>query len=562
MNNNKTEKIAGKLLIVFILAIALVPIASANLLYCLNDGEKLPPGCSGAGCKYTCDLGSGAGFCQVCTTNSGTPGVNPASCNGQTCSFLDGNNGPPDITAPNLVVNSPENGIVYDSNRVPFNIEVDANSRLEYRTSTDTSWHKLCDNCETYSRTVTMEEGQTEVTIRAKKLSNEIEAEITRTFSVDSEAPRIHDTLPNDDEFANGQFTVLYTEESLDSVKINYKSPTDPAWTTLPVLSCQSGENMQCSINVNTAPFENGQMEYNFEVCDAASCTTSPSKIVNVDSTLPILLISTPIPYLNSQKKILFDLEANELVNMFYIDNNDPKQKEKKLCSNCQSLFKEVGFKDGAWDITIFARDSAQNTDSETASFVVDTKKPKIKKTEPKKGFTSGNFYVEIQEENPDELVLHYGNSQQFPVDLNTCTKNEENNKYYCDIEINLGAYNGQTIGYWFTLTDAVGNLAASKLINVEVDTQDPVLNSLTYEQDEEKVEFALDITEENFDEVMYIINQNNDPKAKWKRLCSSLDEGICEKTVSFRFAGQNTIDFQIYDEAGNSIGTSEVINI
>ena len=47
-----------------LITLFLIPLISANLLYCLSDGQKLPPNCQGTSCKYTCDLSSGQGFCQ------------------------------------------------------------------------------------------------------------------------------------------------------------------------------------------------------------------------------------------------------------------------------------------------------------------------------------------------------------------------------------------------------------------------------------------------------------------------------------------------------------------
>ena len=105
--NNMIEKRAlkksllGMLIVTGVFAsLFLIQIVSANKLYCLTDGEQLPPNCVGSACRYTCDLRSGQGFCEICTTNSGYPGVNPSTCNGQKCELLSGDGGettlPPD----------------------------------------------------------------------------------------------------------------------------------------------------------------------------------------------------------------------------------------------------------------------------------------------------------------------------------------------------------------------------------------------------------------------------------------------------------------------------------
>ncbi len=550
-------------LIISLSILLTLSLVSANLLYCLSDGEKLPPNCVGSACKYTCDLHSGQGFCQICTTNLGTPGVDPLSCGDKTCSFLDGSagGGSVDPNPPTLVINTPSNGETYDSGRVIFDLSVDSASRIEYRSLTDTSWHKLCDGCTKYNRHVSVEEGQNQIIIKATKFSNNMETEKTITFNVDSKVPECKSSTPLNNQYSNGKFTVEYSEANLDKVELYYMGQADTSYKKV-LLTCLPGEDQTCSANVNLDQYKNSQVLYYFNVCDKASCDSCKSQIVKVTSNTPPVLTVAPIPSLSTDKKILLDIQADKLVSMYYIDNSDIEQKPKTLCKNCNSYNKLRSFNDGEWDITIYAEDENQKQAVPfNAKFFVDTKIPIIQKTYPKNNeLTNGLFTAVFKEQNPESLVLRYG-EDKFPVDISKCT--EFKKKYTCDVDIstNVKKYDGEMISYWFELTDKAGNEAKWKTIPTTIDTTPPVLNELIKEQDEKKVEFALDITELNFDEVLYIIDQESDSKAKWKPLCTKLKGELCIKTITFR-EGTHKVDFQIFDKAGNSIGTQETITV
>lgn len=564
-SSNKQKHLSGVLFILTISFFLLLTLSlvSANLLYCLSDGEKLPPNCVGTACRYTCHLSSGQGFCQVCTTNLGTPGVDPLSCGDMTCSFLDGSagGGAVDPNPPVLIINNPSNGETYDANRIIFDLTVDSASRIEYRDASDTSWHKLCDGCTKYNRHVSVEEGQNQITIRATKFNNNMETEKTITFSVDSKAPDCKLSTPVNNEYSDGKFTVEYSEANLDRVELYYMGVADTSYKKA-LLTCLPGEDQTCSTNVNLEAYKNSLVNYYFNVCDKASCDPCKSQIIRVASNAPPILEIAPIPSLNADKKILFDILADKFVSMYYIDNSKLEQKPKTLCKNCESYNKFRSFNDGEWDITIYAEDESKRQATPfNAKFSVDTKIPIIQKTYPKNNeFTSGLFAVIFKEQNPKTLVLHYGDDE-FPVALAQCTESKKKHTCEVDISTQIKKYNGEVISYWFELTDKVGNEAKYKTTLTTVDTTPPVLNELIKEQNGRKIEFALDITELNFDEVLYVVDQESDSKARWKLLCSKLQGTLCIKSVTLR-EGTHTIDFQIFDDAGNSIGTQEEITV
>lgn len=481
----------------------------------------------------------------------------------EQCSF--GGNGTgggieADSTPPNVTISSPVQDDIYASKYIPLDIETNEKSDIYYLDNINGRgrWTRVCTDCSSYHNSRNFEEGLNNLTFRATDMIGN-EAFYYLSFSVDSKAPKCISSTPLNNEYSNGTFAVKYTEANLNKVELIYIGPADINPITVSLIGCYSGDNQLCTINVNLNAYENSQVSYYFKVCDAASCDECAAQTVKIDSTPPTLTLNTPIPYLNQEKKILFDLEANEPVSMYYIDNNDVKQKQKSLCNNCNYYNKLRSFNDGEWNITIYAEDEVGLTDSENVQFVIDTKVPIIQKTYPKpNSFTNGLFTVIFKEENPKTLTLFYGEDEK-PVNLATCS--EYKKKYTCDIDISaqIEKYNGQEIFYHFELTDKVGNEAKYKPVETAVDTKDPVLNSLTYEQDDTRIEFTLNITEPNFDEVLYIIDQATDPKARWKTLCTRLKENLCEKGITFK-EGTHTVDFQIFDQATNSIGAQETI--
>jgi len=91
---------------------------------------------------------------------------------------------------------------------------------------------------------------------------------------------------------------------------------------------------------------------------------------------------------------------------------------------------------DGNYTFHFVAVDVVGNEVYLNRTFYVDSKKPKIKTTEPRRGYADGNFEVQFQEENPKKLFLNYGNliTGYRNAELNIQDCNEERNRYTCEI--------------------------------------------------------------------------------------------------------------------------------
>ena len=235
-----------------------------------------------------------------------------------------------------------------------------------------------------------------------------------------------------------------------------------------------------------------------------------------------------------------------------YADNGD---RSRTLCRRCDeygfSRRKTKPFDDGFHQLTIMAIFDS-GTVYHYVNFTVDTKDPKIKKTEPRRGFADGFFTVEFQEENPVSLFLNYGNElRSAEVDLSQCTEPRRNRKK-CQIEVDLEDFDGEEIEYWFNMTDIVGNIAESKKKKIDVDVSPPVINLFNYTIDRRRVSFLFNITEPNFDEIGYRYIYRG--RERYKRLCSRLKNDMCVKRKSFR-RGTYNLTIEVWDDAGNMAG-------
>ncbi|GBE20053.1 MAG TPA: hypothetical protein ENG87_04070 [Candidatus Pacearchaeota archaeon] len=285
------------------------------------------------------------------------------------------------------------------------------------------------------------------------------------------------------------------------------------------------------------------------------------------DITPPQFTLNTPTEgSIYTSRSVLVDFSLDETADVYYTDLIDGRGRWTRICNDCSpgdpAYSKKRSFDEGLNQIQFKAIDVVGNEVLSDVSFFVDSKKPKIYKTLPRKGFADGNFEVQFKEANHDTLTMYYGNTQTGIRNYNVNIDSEcyeKKGKHYCEnIFADLDDYDGQEIEFWFNLTDMADNSDDSKHYNLDVDTTFPVLNnpSSFWTQGEGKyakyIYFNLNITELNFDEAVYTYFDSRG-KLRERRLCSRLKDGICEKRKSFR-RGNHSINVQIIDEAGNSI--------
>ncbi len=272
-----------------------------------------------------------------------------------------------------------------------------------------------------------------------------------------------------------------------------------------------------------------------------------------IDTTPPVLDILSPDNgEVFSTSRILFDIRSNEPASLSYLDNIFGRNKWKRLSGLTRSYTQSLRFKDGEQDITIRGTDKKGNSIEVVRTFFVDSKKPKITKTLPVKGFANEIFTVLFKEENPRALVIHYGAStvHEKVLDLQQCTLDARGG--VCFTRVSLAAFDGQTIRYWFELTDVAGNTVASKPLTVAVDGTKPLINNQNFWELHENKHLVLDmsISEANFDGVYY--SDSEDARPQEKKICSKLDlNGKCKAQISFK-SGHHEVTLTVKDKAGN----------
>lgn len=266
------------------------------------------------------------------------------------------------------------------------------------------------------------------------------------------------------------------------------------------------------------------------------------------------------------ERRIQFNISASEkLEKIEYIDFSDSRPRWKRLCKNCDEYGFErkrtKSFKEGEHEIVVRCIPYYDESETHEIEFFVDSKDPRISKTEPRRNkFTNGTFYVKFKEENPVNLSITF--NPTIPLDLNNCS--DDGRYKECYIDLNLTDFDGEEITYNFTITDIAGNSDSKTVKGIIVDTTLPVLNNDNEEpcqpdsfwcqgggRNNKYIYFDFDITEKNFDEINYI--DWNDKNPRERRLCSRLRYGVCEKRKTFR-KGDHNLTITILDEAGNSV--------
>ncbi len=270
------------------------------------------------------------------------------------------------------------------------------------------------------------------------------------------------------------------------------------------------------------------------------------------------LQIFSPVEDIYDSKRIQFNISSEKELDLIeYIDWSSNNPRWKRLCSDCDEYGYDKArtktFTDGEHSITIRTIDLFEQINEKNISFFIDSRAPRVSKTEPKRGFASGLFEIEFEEDNPKEMWLNYGNSfgegyRNAEVDLSECVMDRRYTQ--CNITVNLSDYDGQEIEYWFNISDKAGNTDESRHEDLDVDVSFPKINNLTYEIDGKSVYFIINITEPYLDEVSYFYH---DGQGRERRLCSRLKEGICEKKVSFG-EGYHNITINVIDEVENKV--------
>ncbi len=567
--NTRKLVIEGIALVALALLVLPFALADSYQLTCLKAGETidLPTLCNPA-------MEPRTGPINLCVHYLDNGKICPTSinvCNSLGLSCTSGTNTTHDLSFPNMTIFSPANNGVYTKKSVLLDLDPTEKSDVDFIDNNNerVGWKQVCNGCTRYSKERNFNEGPNNLTFRVRDQAGNT-AFFDVFFYIDSKVPKIKSAEPKKG-FASGDFRVLFQEGNPESLILKYGSlETGNREKELDIEDecVNTGtDNYECNTNVDLSDFDGEQISYNFALEDVAgNLKENPIQNLDVDYSSPII---NNVTYRVEGKNVILVIDVTEpyLNSVTYLDNNEQNGKEKNLCKSltgglCQ---KKVSLKDGDHDLTIFVKDMGGNVVNDSIQFFTDSKDPKIKKTMPEKGLTSGLFYLEFQEENPENLTLTYGNLddgfRSFDVmfnDINTCGNNGKGD-WKCSIDIRsmVDDFNDQFISYFFTLEDKGEHLVNSKEKILKVDTEMPEIVNINSTVNGLSAEVSVLINETNVDEVIYM--NLDDIKPTERKLCSKLINGICKGKVKLN-SGSNTINVQVVDLAGNSVSENTEI--
>jgi len=345
---------------------------------------------------------------------------------------------------------------------------------------------------------------------------------------------------------------------------VEYCSGYKPDWT------CSSSNGCEKCMSVYREE-DNCYVHGSWPKCNAGPKDCVFGENHTVDGNPPEFNLISPIQdEVYTSRSVLVEFDLDEIADVYYIDNINGHGRWKRICSDCDAgspaYSKNRNFKEGFNDITFRAADVIGNDVFVDRTFFVDSKDPRIHRTEPRRGFASGFFEVQYTEDNLKEngVIIHYGNyGDMREKTLIDCSSGK---KQWCSIDFNLSDYNGERIEYYFTVEDIAGNLKKSQIKKLNVDTDPPEINNQDddafWTQGEGKknkyIYFNINITEENLDEVFYTYFDSKG-RLRDRRLCSRLKDGCCVKKKSFK-KGHHELSLQVIDDAGNLISANELI--
>jgi len=543
------------ILTVFIFLVISVHAYNEDYTYiklCLGDGESAeltPPA------EYICYSHS----CTLCVYE--TPEGNryaaiPNICNGLDLECDESSADLPDLTPPEITINFPEDDYVSESRYVDFDIEINEPSTLYLIDSQDPDRERrICSSCQEYTRSIRLDEGHHVLTFRAVD-RNDNEAGETLEIYVDSKLPKIRETLP-EEGYVNTIFTVEYDEENLQSVILHYNQGS--GWVDVELEGCPSGIRQICSsLDI---PLEEGIVEYYFTISDFPNSVNSDIVTLIVDTTNPIVTINDPQSTPHNTRKIPFDIGLSEEVELLeYLDAEDPKGKWKRLCKNCDGYDKSKSFKEGFHYLFIRAIDYAGNENEETTvSFTIDSKLPKVKRMEPRKGkYGNGTFYIKYQEDFLQSISLFYKEESETiytEVVKPDCPSGKKNAECYFYVPELEGVAQGD-YSYYFIVYDLATDVQ-SKIYNFILDSVAPSFNKTEREVNGRRVTFDIELSEKS---TLEYIDDFDGDRARFKRLCSRCDS--YDRRKSFK-TGHHELTLRATDKAGNvnEVGMSFDIN-
>lgn len=251
-----------------------------------------------------------------------------------------------------------------------------------------------------------------------------------------------------------------------------------------------------------------------------------------------------------NSRSLHFDLTANEYSDFFFLkDSSDVSGHWRRLCRSEMECEKRVRVSEGQNDVAVRAI-SESDMKTKEISFFVDSKDPRINRVYPRRNSfvnEDSNFTVAYSEDNVKKVKLYYWfNGETKTVQKGNCPSGR---RVECVFDFPEDIEGDGEMFYWFEIIDDADNVDVSRETEVYVDKTKPQLLDFSHEIDRRRVDFVIEMEEDNLDEIFYIDESEMNPREK--RLCSRLRYGRCTARKNFR-PGVHVLDIKAVDKAGN----------
>jgi hypothetical protein len=216
----------------------------------------------------------------------------------------------------------------------------------------------------------------------------------------------------------------------------------------------------------------------------------------------------------------------------------------RTFCSMITNCRKTLSLPQGNNQIDFKLIDYNGDEYTDSLNLYIDSVKPRlIRQTPLNKKYTNGLFtakYTELNLELVELYIAESGSEFNMVADRDDC---ESGVNKECSIEYDVSEYDGESILYYFVISDRVSSVSG-KIYNVTIDTTDPVFTNLSFVKISE--------TAERYKLVAAI----NEP-VKLEYQYDSIRKTLCSKCTSlaktFYFSAKpDYIDFIATDLAGN----------
>lgn len=258
----------------------------------------------------------------------------------------------------NLIILSPEQNSEFNTRRVLIELGVThLNGAVQY--DIGTGWRTFCTNILRCSRYLSVPEGDNQINFKLLDFSDEEYKDSLNIF-VDSIKPRISRQYPKSRGYANGEFTVIYTEDYPETVDLYLAEPGSEEFVKVAsTTECGAGRNVECTLEYDVLEFDGEQIKYYFEVSDRASITSGRAYTANVDTTDPEFTSFSFDKISETSERYLLNTEMSEYVKLEY---QYPGIAKKILCSKCSYKRVTFYFRTKPEYVDFFAIDMAGNT--------------------------------------------------------------------------------------------------------------------------------------------------------------------------------------------------------